>query len=62
MDGMNDDERVPETVPDIADHEEQVKHLLREGKEQEALQLHRDLTGMGVEEAEEMLASLRAGL
>lgn len=41
---------------------EAVRRLLAEGQEQEALRLHRDLTGQGTDEAQQTLESLRAGL
>ena len=39
-----------------------VRQLLAEGREEEALRLHRDLTGQGTEESRETLRSLSAGL
>jgi Arc/MetJ family transcription regulator len=45
------------------DHEiDAVRGLLTEGREEEALRLHRDLTGQGREESREALRSLAAGL
>ena len=53
---------VPER-PTPEDHEvSAVRSLLAAGQENEALQLHRDLTGQGDVEARETLESLRAGL
>lgn len=49
--------------PAPLDHEiHAVRRLLSEGREEEALQLHRDLTGQGEEESREALSSLAAGL
>ena len=39
-----------------------VRQLLAAGREEEALQLHRDLTGQGTDETEKVFESLRAGL
>jgi hypothetical protein len=39
-----------------------VRRLLSEGREQEALRLHLDLTGQGVDEVQDVFESLRAGL
>ena len=39
-----------------------VRQLLAEGREEEALRLHRDLTGQGTDETQKVLESLRAGL
>ena len=48
--------------PAPLDHElEAVRGLLSSGREQEALQLHRDITGQGEEESREALRSLSAG-
>ena len=48
--------------PTQLDHEyEPVRRLLAEGREEEALQLHRDLTGQGEGEAREALKSIQAG-
>ena len=48
--------------PSPSNHEtEGVQRLLSEGKEEEALQLHRDLTGQGLEEARAALEQLRGG-
>ena len=48
--------------PAPLDHElEPVRKLLSQGREEEALQLHRDLTGQAEEESREALSSLRAG-
>jgi hypothetical protein len=48
--------------PAPLDHELQaVRGLLAEGREDEALRLHRDLTGLGEEESREALKSLTAG-
>ena len=44
------------------DEVEGVRRLLSEGREQEALRLHLDLTGQGVEEVQDVFESLRAGL
>jgi hypothetical protein len=49
--------------PTPLDHEvAAVRQLLAEGRENEALRLHRDITGQGETEAREALASLTAGL
>ena len=48
--------------PAPLDHElEPIRGLLQQGREQEALQLHRDLTGQAEEESREALRSLGAG-
>ena len=48
--------------PAPLDHElEAVRGLLSSGREHEALQLHRDITGQGEEESREALRSLSAG-
>ena len=48
--------------PDPLDHElDPVRRLLAEGKEAEAVSLHRDLTGSGEEASREAIASLNAG-
>ena len=48
--------------PAPLDHEiETVRKLLSEGREDEAMRLHRDLTGQGEEESREALKSLSAG-
>jgi hypothetical protein len=48
--------------PTPLDHElEAVRGLLSSGREREALQLHRDITGQGEEESREALRSLSAG-
>jgi hypothetical protein len=48
--------------PAPLDHElKAVRGLLASGREQEALQLHRDITGQGEEESREALRSLSAG-
>ena len=48
--------------PAPLDHElEAVRGLLASGREQEALQLHRDITGQGEEESREALRSISAG-
>jgi hypothetical protein len=53
---------VPER-PAPMDHEiDAVRGLLAEGREEEALRLHRDLTGQGREESREALRSLAGGL
>lgn len=52
---------LPERPAPTAGEVETVKQLLREGKEEEALRLHRDLTGQGREEAHAAMESLRAG-
>jgi hypothetical protein len=48
--------------PSPAEHEVQaVRDLLAAGEEEEALRLHRSLTGQGDAESRETLESLRAG-
>ena len=52
---------VPER-PAPLDHEVgAVRGLLAEGREEEALRLHSDLTGQGLEESRDALRSLTAG-
>ena len=49
--------------PAPLEHELQtVRTLLSQGREEEAVRLHRDLTGQGEEESREALRSLSAGL
>lgn len=49
--------------PAPLDHEiDLVRRLLAEGREEEALRLHLDLTGQGITESREALKSLSAGL
>lgn len=49
--------------PAPLDHElEPVRRLLSQGREAEAVQLHRDLTGQAEEQSREALRSLTAGL
>ena len=49
--------------PTPAEHEVQaVRSLLAAGEEEEALRLHRSLTGQGDEESRDVLESMRAGL
>jgi hypothetical protein len=45
----------------LAHEVEAVQELLADGREDEALRLHRDITGLGEEESREALESLRAG-
>lgn len=48
--------------PAPLDHEvEAVKQLLAAGREEEALRLHRDITGQGLKESREALQSLAGG-
>ena len=53
-------------VPDRSSATDQeiaaMRQLLAEGREEEALRLHRDLTGQGTDETQKVLESLRAGL
>ena len=53
---------MPERPAPGDDETEGVRRLLSEGREQEALRLHLDLTGQGVEEVQDVFESLRAGL
>ncbi|MBI5103731.1 MAG: hypothetical protein HZB46_01845 [Solirubrobacterales bacterium] len=50
---------MPERPAPAVEETEGVRRLLAEGKEQEALRLHRDLTGQGNEEARAALEQLR---
>lgn len=53
----------PPERPTPSDHEvDAVRDLLAEGRETEALRLHRDLTGQGDDEARDALESIRAGM
>jgi hypothetical protein len=53
--------RLPEHGAPL-DHEvEAVRQLLAAGREEEALQLHRDVTGQGLEESRAALRSLAGG-
>jgi hypothetical protein len=53
---------VPERPAPLGHEVAAVAELLSEGREEEALRLHRDLTGQGDLESRQALESIRAGL